>query len=256
MSEGNAAKFQGNPISASVNTVSFRNAIPKRNSNAKYNTYHLTITKGRGLGQVVEVLSSKGNTYTLKDDWKVIPDSTSAITVNSGTHYLIVYDNDFTQKTYIPKAHYGIASAAVEPFGGCSHWITDKNKFIGFKIALYNFPTKHEIGYDPNFWMEWNNNYIDGQGGGQGYISHLVKDGFEPGPKILGDLIRRNTVINVQTAYGTESSRANSGYDKPVMEYVVAEHNIMKIPMRNINSPGMPAISPELVSKQVLYKNR
>jgi hypothetical protein len=249
-------KNQGNPISASINTVTFGKTIPARNSNARYNTYHLTITKGKGIGQVVEVLSSKGNTYTLKQKWKVVPDSTSVILVNSGTHYLVVYDNDFSQKAYIAKAHYGIASAAVEPFGGCSHWITDKNLFTGFQNALFNFPTQHTIGQDPNFWIEWHKNYIDGKGAGQGYSSYLIKDGVQPGPKVLGELLRRNTIVNVETAYAVQGDRANSGYDKPVMEYVVAEHNIMAVPMRNISSPGRPAISTSLVHKQVLYKNK
>ncbi len=255
MSEGNACKFEGSPIAATSNTVTFASKIPQRSTTEKYNTYHLTVIKGKGEGQVIEVLSSKGNTYNLKQSWKVIPDTGSIILVNSGTHYLVAYKNKFTQKPYIAKAGYGIASAAIEPFGGCSHWVTDNNIFIGFQNALFNFPTKHKIGHDPNLWIEWLYNYVDGKGANQGYNSYLVKTEPHKGPKVLGELLRGNKITNVQTAYSAQGSSSNSGYDVPVMEYVVAEHNMMATPMKNIESMAKPPISTSLVNKQVFYKN-
>jgi hypothetical protein len=218
----------------------------------------LFVVDGKGKGQVLEIDNTAsggtGNSFTFKQTPKVQLDNTSHTEMIGGSHNFIIYNNNFSQKSYIAGAGYGIASAAVEPFGGCSNWTADLNIFIGFQNSIFNFPTKHSIGQDPNFWMEWKNNQLEDNK--YAFGSYLKKEFDHIGPKVIGELIRGNTVSG-SLVYDlvTQGHPTNSNYAVPLSEFTVVEKNIMNTPMKNIEASGSPTITTGQVHKQVLNSN-
>jgi hypothetical protein len=102
--------------------------------------------------------------------------------------------------------------------------------------------------------MEWKNNTLTGNK--YAFGSYLKKEFDHIGPKIIGELIRGNTVSG-SLVYDlvTQGHPTNSNYAVPLSEFTVVEKNIMNTPMKNIEASGSPTVTTGQIHKQVFNSN-
>ena len=89
--EGGNTSFRGVVTSATASTVTITGYSSEQES---AEMGYVTIVQGRGLGQQRKILSNSGDIITVAEDWRVIPDSTSRVTVGRYCSRFVMYDNN------------------------------------------------------------------------------------------------------------------------------------------------------------------
>ncbi len=124
--EGSYPFYNGTITGATSNTITFNPGATPPATNMR-----VVITGGKGLGQVRQVASYDGGTYTttVTQPWNVIPDTTSTVLLVRTFDKIAVYDNYFdgTQLAVDQTAH--VANSGVNTFYGGINFVVDNNYF-------------------------------------------------------------------------------------------------------------------------------
>jgi len=199
--EGGNTSFRGAVSSASANSVT----MPGYGSHHESANYgYVTIVDGRGLGQSRQIGSNSGDTIYLKEDWKVIPDSTSRVVIGRFCHRFIVYDNDLDS---VRTSTYS-ASVGFQITGSGHSVVVDGNRISQTRSALSLFSESQAYFDDINtvnpiyFGVYQNNVWSEHKHGISLIFGNRpnTSDPYANDKAFIGNVFRKNSVADIEVA--------------------------------------------------------
>ncbi|MBC2603179.1 LamG-like jellyroll fold domain-containing protein [Puniceicoccus vermicola] len=227
MFEGFDFDHLGAPTSSTSTTVTINGLTTEKIGSLGRNR-RMVVANGKGMGQTRTVIDfdETTDTVTLDKPWRVIPDSTSELTILGAADHVAIYNNqlDAKDRCYTSPSH--IASTAFQPFEGSSNWIVDGNSVTDYRYGIAIFAginSSHEVGTNisrPNvFGLYENNNFTNAR---WGIKMHDHRSNYGPG--MLGNVFRNNSFSNV-IEQGIQIVRAYETVS-PCMDMNVFEKNV------------------------------
>ncbi len=203
MWEGNNVRFRASPTAATDTTVTLPGAWNLAGA-------WLTITDGKGVGQVREITAYDAVTkaLTVRTPFNVVPDATSVCTIGNVTANLVIYNNHFDGKsTYATQ---NTASTAIEPFGGCHNVVAAANTLTEVRtgISLWGLANGDPAGFQACYWNLYTDNTITNTRTAINTTTSTIDD-EGPGSAHLGNTFR-NTVIT-----GTSQNAVRHAASRP-----------------------------------------
>ncbi len=206
--------FLGTVTSTTANTVSVNQP-----SSAVNDWYYLSIVGGKGIGQSRQVKSLNQSTYTLYDNWNVLPDSSSVIVANQNVSNAVVYGNTLDGLSDYKSRQ--TASAGVQTYFGATNLIVDSNSFNQLRNGVRLW-TGYGTDTNPvNFTQVSNNTFTNNLTGVGIEISAPL------GTALTGSSIRNNTFSQVETALFMWSRNSTVGNRFPIANMNVFENNAL-----------------------------
>jgi polygalacturonase len=191
----NPSVWLGDVVSATSNAVTF-DAAPTGQVNSNY---FISIIGGKGIGQSRQVQSydATTNTYTLADNWNILPDNSSVIVANQIVSKAVAYGNslDGTTEAYQSPTH--IASAGIQAYYGATDLIIDNNSFHELRQGVSLWSGWYDTDTMPVYFTQVTNNKFQDTLTGVAYP--LISG--EKGSAILGNSNQNNSFDNVDNAF-------------------------------------------------------
>lgn len=212
MSEGGESYYRGQVISSTSNTVEFAN-LSSHISEGEKTRWFATIVKGKGLGQMRRIESVSGEILVMDEPWKVIPDSTSVMTIGRYARNWVVYSNYLDA---VSRGYYPTASAGFQISGSAHTMIADGNVFDETLTGIANYSESHRTwvattnAVSPIFFTLYRNNQLinNGEEGALSVVSIDTDNGavdtFDD-MGLLGNVWRDNYIDNTPVAYAISS---------------------------------------------------
>ena len=147
---GSSVPFYGESFTAGVTATK---VLDLSRHGSTFDKGQLIIINGKGKGQYNKVESYTSNTVTVKDPWRVMPDSTSIVQLLFTAVDAVVYENDFSG---FPEGYRNIGAAA--SYGVSSEQALNLSvEGNSTNRTMYGYGLQ---GYDlcPSFWNEARNN--------------------------------------------------------------------------------------------------
>lgn len=199
MFEGGNTSFRGTASASTANSVTLSGYSAKPESQ----TYgYITIVDGRGFGQSRQIHSNSGDTIYLKEEWKVIPDTTSKIVVGRFCHRFVVYDNDLDS---VLSTSYS-ASVGFQITGSGHSVVVDGNTISQTRSAMSLFSESqayynNENIVNPIFFGLYQNNIWSEHRNGISLIFGNrpgISDPYPSDKCFTGNVFRNNSVSEIE----------------------------------------------------------
>ncbi len=207
--EGMETLIRGTPDSVGADSLTFNGFTDD------YTGQILVVVAGAGLGQTRQITAFDRTLGKLTIDrpWTVAPDATTTIVVGQYMSHMAVYGNSLSGKPRAASSESHIASAGVQPFGGCVELVVAGNTLKRLRNGIANWSMTNRFGSEhvlqPNYFNEFLGNRFSGCRHG---VLNLVKR-WEPNePNIddvgmLGNLFRKNRFSSLRaTAFAYQIS--------------------------------------------------
>jgi polygalacturonase len=199
--EGLDTLIRGTPNSAGPDWVQFDGFTDD------YTGQILVVVRGAGQGQSRQIAAFDPalGRITVDQPWTVAPDVTSTVMVGHYMSRMAVYGNFLSGKTRAVTSPTHIASAGVEPFGGCVDLVVAHNTFQRLRYGISNWSMTNRFGdgqvTGPNYFNQFTDNQF--LGCRQGIVNLLAR--WEDRPTIqdesmLGNVFRGNRMFAIKDA--------------------------------------------------------
>ncbi|MDF7806275.1 glycosyl hydrolase family 28-related protein [Pontiellaceae bacterium B12219] len=197
--EGGNTSFRGVVTAGTANSVSIQN-YSQNHESTDYG--YVTIVDGRGVGQQRAILSNNENTIYVKEEWRVVPDTSSRVVVGRFCDRFVVYNNDLDG---VDRDAYS-ASVGFQITGGGHSIVVDQNRFSETRTGIANYAESQEYWNDENtvnpvFFGTYQNNTLRSNKDGVLSVFGIRPTSGDNYPKdlaLLGNVFRRNSFSNVK----------------------------------------------------------
>ena len=193
-------RFRDSPSSVTSTSVTF-SAL-----STDWTTDIIAVVGGKGIGQSRRINNYSSGTVIV-DDWNVVPDTNSVLTIGSYQTRMVVYNSVFDGDTNnITTPDY--ASTGVQPYGATFDWVVDGNTFTDSSegIAVWGMYDDHADEVDeiqlaqPNYFNLFVDNVISNCGRGiETVIVCFDRPALNYDLVLLGNTYRGNNTYDISS---------------------------------------------------------
>jgi hypothetical protein len=242
MFEGLTARFRGTPTEVPSNkTLRFDGMVVASSPRVA------TITAGKGLGQsrIIESIDAASGTVTLSKPWKIVPDTSSVISIGNYLNHVAAYKNQLDGRPRAatePLTGETTASTGFQAYGGAFNLVVSDNVFSELNTGLHNFSVGDDNvhpDYDtapPNYFNMFKNNTSDYCY--DAFVEHFYCANKTRGkplvgtePALLGNVYRNNVATN------------SVRYDYPIVSDYSPGYIVLPVRDGNHRSDGSSTLS-------------
>jgi hypothetical protein len=165
------------------------------------NEVQAVIVDGRGIGQSRLVTNISGETYTLAENWDIVPDATSRVNIIKTISRIVIYDNQVIGGNISSSGLVHGNSQGFQAFTGGNDIIVDDNVFTDMNYGYSEWAIGETAVTSPNlplFFNIYQNNTFDHSNYGVRTVIEQAQEGETC--TAFGNVRRNNLFSNTVTA--------------------------------------------------------